>query len=474
MQEFDIEVDVLVIGAGGAGLAAAVAAHEAGVSVAVVEKQERPGGNTALSTGSLPGAGTRYQKKAGIIDSADTLHDDLMGLSGLHDASDLTRLLASKSAELVEWLADVMNVRLDVITDYKHVAHSVPRLHAPSSRKGQDLVDDMVAAVEARGIPLVLSNPVQKLEVDREGRVVGATTLTKQGEVSRIGARKTILAVNGFGAVPAMVVRFCPEVAGAMYVGAHGSQGEAVTWGQALDAKLGNMASYQGYAAVIHPHGELLSWTTLEKGGILVNTKGQRFGDEAIGYSGYTAPVMRQDGAVHAIFDQRIHDIAEREPWFKEVLDYGGAKKADDLESVARAIGVDAAALKATVKDYNASAAGRQPELHGRTHFGVAPLQGPFWYTRVLPALLSTQGGLMIDLSGRVTKQSGGLVPNLFAAGGAVAGIAGSSGGVGYASGSGLLHAIGLGWIAGRAAAAEVAAAGEANHAARTPDTTKP
>ena len=460
MQEFDVEVDVLVIGAGGAGLAAAVAAHEAGARVAVVEKQARPGGNTALSTGSLPGAGTRYQKKAGIIDSADTLYGDLMGLSGPHDAVDLTRLLADRSAELVEWLADVMKVRLDIITDYKHVAHSVPRLHAPASRKGQDLVDDMVAAVILRGIPLVLSNPVQQLLTDDDGRVVGAMTLTKQGKVSRIGTRKTILAVNGFDAVPAMVARYCPEVAGAMYVGAPGSQGEAVTWGEAASAKLGNMASYQGYATVIYPHGELLSWTTLEKGGILVNTQGQRFGDEAVGYSGYTAAVMRQEGAVHAIFDQRIHDIAKREPWFKEVLDYGGVRKADDLGAVARAIGVDVAALTATVQAYNAAAAGGQADLHGRTSFGVAPLVGPFWYTRVLPALLSTQGGLMIDLSGHVARASGGLVPNLFAAGGAVAGIAGRTGGIGYASGSGLLHAIGLGWLAGRAAAGEVVSTG--------------
>jgi len=263
----------------------------------------------------------------------------------------------------------------------------------------------MVAAV----ISLVLSNPVQQLLTDDDSRVVSAMTLTKQGEVSRIGARKTILAVNGFGAVPAIVARYCPEVAGAMYVGATGSQGEAATWGEAASGKLGNMSSYQGYATVIYPHGELLSWTTLEKGGILVNTQGQRFGDEAVGYSGYTAAVMHQEGAVHAIFDQKINDIAKREPWFKEVLDYGGVRKADDLGAVARTIGVDVAALTAIVQAYNAAAAGGQADLHGRTSFGVAPLVGPFWYTRLLPALLSIQGGLMIDLSGHVDRASGGL-----------------------------------------------------------------
>lgn len=458
MPSFDTEVDVLIIGAGGAGLAAAVAAHEAGATVAVVEKQERPGGNTALSTGSLPGAGTRFQKQAGIVDTPQILQDDLMRLSGPHDASELTRLLAFRSAELVEWLADVMKVRLDIITDYKHVGHSVPRLHAPASRKGQDLVDDMVAAVEARGISLALSNPVKNLEVDGDGKVIGATTLTPQGEVARIGAARTILAVNGFGAAPDLVSRFCPEIAGAMYVGSRGSQGEAVRWGQALNARLGNMASYQGYAVVIHPHGELLSWTTIEKGGFLVNAKGRRFGDETIGYSGYAAPVLAQEGAVHAIFDQRIHAIARREPWFRELLDYGGAKKIEDIDSLARAIGVDACALDATVDDYNESASGKHCDPYGRDDFGVAPLRAPFWYAQVVPALLSTQGGLMIDTDCRVIDQSGKPVPNLFAAGGAVAGISGLSGGTGYASGSGLLHAIGLGWIAGRACAAGLAA----------------
>ncbi|MBO9355476.1 FAD-binding protein [Bordetella petrii] len=453
MTAFDTEVDVLVIGAGGAGLAAAVAAHEGGASVAVVEKLDRPGGNTMLSTGSVPGAGSRFQRAVGIVDDPQTMVDDLMSLSGPHDADALTRQLAECSAELVEWMADVMQVKLDIIQDYKHVAHSVPRLHAPASRKGQDLVDDMVAAVDRRGIPLVLSNPTVNLELDADGAVIGAQTLSASGERATIGARKTILCVNGFGANAELVAKYCPQISGATYVGARGSQGEAVGWGERLGALLGNMESYQGYATIIEPHGELLSWTTIEKGGILVNERGERFGDEALGYSGYTEAVLRQAGPVYAIFDQRIRDIANREPWFKEVLDYGGAKMATDVATLASSIGVDAGVLARTLDSYADAAVGKHADSHSRNDFGIAPLQPPYWYTRVGPALLSTQGGLQIDEQARVLDQNRRPIPNLYAAGGAVAGISGKQGGKGYASGSGLLHAIGLGWIAGRASA---------------------
>lgn len=456
MNGWDLEVDVLVVGAGGAGLAAAIAAHDSGAVVAITEKLDRPGGNTALSTGSLPGAGTRFQRAAGIDDNPALFLKDLLSLSGSHDADDLVRILAERSAELVEWLVDGAGLRLDVIVDYRHVGHSVPRLHAPSSRKGQDLTDDLLAAVAKRAIPLALSNPVRSLERDAGGRLVGAITHDGAGRESRIAAKKIILCVNGFGASPDLVEAYCPEIAGAMYVGAKGSEGEAVYWGRTLGASFGNMRSYQGFATVIYPHGELLSWTTIEKGGIVVNARGERFGDEAIGYSGFTAPVKNQIGPVTAIFDQRIYDIAAREPWFKEILDYGGARAANTLEELARATDIDLSTLARTIADYNKAAAGSVSDLHGRSDFGEAPLVAPYWYARVLPALLSTQGGLMIDTAGRVLDKAGAAIPNLFAAGGAVAGISGREGGVGYASGSGLLHAIGLGWIAARTAVSDL------------------
>ena len=130
-DRWDTETGVLVIGGGGCGFAAAIAAHDAGAEVAVVEKLARVGGNTALSTGSIPGAGSRFQRAAGIDDSPDRMYHDLSALAGPHDCPELTRLLADQSAELVEWLVDAVGARMALITDYRHVGHSVARLHAP-------------------------------------------------------------------------------------------------------------------------------------------------------------------------------------------------------------------------------------------------------------------------------------------------------------------------------------------------------
>jgi fumarate reductase flavoprotein subunit len=95
-----VTTDLLVIGAGACGLAAAIAAHDAGIDVAIVEKRDRPGGNSSLSTGSIPGAGSRYQREAGIEDSPQRMIADLQAVGGHHDADDLTRLIAEQSAPL--------------------------------------------------------------------------------------------------------------------------------------------------------------------------------------------------------------------------------------------------------------------------------------------------------------------------------------------------------------------------------------
>ncbi len=445
-------LDLLVIGAGACGLAGAISAHDAGGDVAILESRDRPGGNSALSTGSIPGAGSRYQQAAGIEDSPERMIDDLIKVAGHHDADDLTRMVATECGALCEWLIDDLGARMELITAYRHIGHSVERLHAPRSRRGQDLVDDLLRFVAERDIPIAVGNRAESLLVE-DGRVVGAMV---DGET--VAARKVLLATNGFAADRDLVAEYCPEIAVAEYFGAPGSTGDAIRWGRELGAAFGNMGAYQGYAAVAYPQGQLLSWTTLEKGGILVGRSGQRFGNEDLGYSGFAAQVLGQGEFAWAIYDARIHQIAEAEEEYAEMSAMGAVTWADTPAELAERVGLDARGLADTVTAYNRAANGQGEDAFGRTAFALAPLEGRLAAVKVKPGLFHTQGGLLVDAEARVRRLAGGTVPNLFAGGGAAAGISGRDGALGYASGNGLITALVLGRRAGLTAMKEITA----------------
>jgi len=449
----EVDVDVIVVGAGGGGLTAALAVADAGHSVVVLEKLERSGGNSALSTGSIPAAGSRLQREAGIDDDPDRMVADLMRQSGPHEAEDLTRRLAETSADLVDWLVDEHGIRLALITDYKHVGHSVNRLHAPASRKGQDLVDDLLAACASAGVDVLVGNPVTGLVIE-DGAVHGVVVEGERVDRYELRSRAVILASNGFAANKDLIERWIPELVDVEYFGAHGSTGEALEWGLELGGYLLNEQAYQGYAAVAYPHGSILSWTTVEKGAVLVDSTGRRMGDETVGYSGFTAEVLQGQPPVYVIYDARIKAVAERELEFAELVEMGGAREFASIEEMADGLDMDAGALTATLEAYSAAANGRAPDPFGRTEFALAPLEASYVASRVTPGLFHTQGGLAVDLEGRVLRADGDPIPGLFAVGGVAPGVSGREGGRGYSSGNGLLAAVGLGRLAGQAAAA--------------------
>ncbi len=446
-----------MIGGGGCGLVATIAADEAGASVAVLEKQPRLAGNTALSSGSIPGAGTRLQRAAGVVDGPELFRKDLMRVSGPHDAEHLTARLAGLSAELVEWLIDTAHVRLTLVKTYRHVGHSVTRLHAPASRTGASLMSDLEAEIERRGVPVALGQPVAELIV-RDGRVVGAVTRDADGRESRIGAKAVVLATNGFGAAPGMVAELCPGATGATYAGATGSTGEAVRWGRALGARTGNLGAYQGHAGLAARSGVLVTWTVVERGGFIVDGSGRRIGDEMLGYSAFAGVALAARGPLFMIYDTRIEaDVAAGQPEFAELAPMGDAEQGGDATALAEAIGLPAGALTDTI-DAATRAASGEADVYGRSAWGLGALRPPFRATRITPALFHTQGGLAVDGDARVLGADGAPIPGLYAGGGAATGISGRDGGTGYVSGNGLLSALGLGLMAGRSAAADAAA----------------
>lgn len=453
--EPDLAVDVLVIGAGGCGLVAALAAHEAGAEVAVVEKLPRLAGNTMLSSGSIPAAGTRFQAAAGIADDPARFAADLRRTAGPHEAEALVDRLATVSAPMVEWLADAIGLPIELIGAYRHVGHSVNRLHALPSRRGADLMQGLWQAAEERGIPVALATPATALLVE-DGIVRGARVRTQGSAESLIAAKAVILACNGFGHDRELIDRYAPDIAGAEYFGALGSDGEAVRWGEALGARLANMGAYQAHSAIAQPHGELVTWTVVEKGGIIVDETGRRFADETLGYSAFAAPALARGGRLFAIYDSRIRAAtAAGQPDFGVLVAHGGAPDFADVDALAAACRLPADALGETLALAAGAAVGDRPDILGRKAWGMGPLQAPFVATRIAPALFHTQGGLLVDEQAQVLRADGGIVPGLYAGGGAAAGISGRSGGAGYASGNGLLAALGLGFIAGRAAAGQ-------------------
>ncbi|MGE0852278.1 MAG: FAD-dependent oxidoreductase [Hyphomicrobiaceae bacterium] len=463
---FDAEVDALVVGAGGCGLVAALAAAAHGADVAIVEKLDRLGGNTVLSSGSIPAAGTRFQRDAGIHDDAARFAADLRRVTGPHDAEPLVDALTGISAEMVEWLVDEVGANLELVSQYRHVGHSVNRLHAPPSRRGRDLVDDLWAAVERSGIPVAFGNPVSALLVDGD-RVTGVLTSSRDGTKTRMRAGAVVLATNGFGGNKELLRRFCPEIAEATYFGALGSEGEAILWGEQLGAAFANLGAYQAHAGIAQPQGALVTWTVIEKGGFIVDGNGLRFGDETRGYSAFGAEAMRRNSPTFAIYDSRIRNTtAAGQPDFAELVAHGGCHECADLAGVATVCGCPVEMLQATFEVAERASRGEARDPFGRQQWGDAQLwppyvlRPPYVVTRIAPAIFHTQGGLSVDGNGRVLRADGATIPGLYAGGGAAAGVSGRQGGAGYCSGNGLLGALGLGYLAGRGAALDVRSRG--------------
>ena len=263
------------------------------------------------------------------------------------------------------------------------------------------------------------------------------------------------MAANGFAASSDLIAKWLPEIELIEYFGAHGSTGEALEWGIELGGYLANQHAYQGYAAVAYPHGSILSWTTVEKGAILVDQTGKRMGNETIGYSGFVADLLTGTPPYFVLYDSRIRDVAMKEEEFADLVQIGGAREYQDLAQLCDHFAIELQELSLTVDHYNAAARQVSPDVFNRTDFSMAPLEAPFVASRVTPGVFHTQGGLAVDLDGRVITRQAKPVPGLYAIGGVAAGISGLRGGRGYSSGNGLLSALGLGRLAGLAASQE-------------------
>ncbi len=450
------EIAVAIVGAGACGLTAALAAHERGAEVVLLERDAIPAGSTALSAGLIPAAGTRFQRALGIEDDPALLAADIMAKNHGRADPEQVALIAREGGPAIEWLADRHGLQFGIVEGFRYPGHSRLRMHGTPRRAGAELIDQLRAAVERAGIPLITDALVTTLFADDDGRVRGLAFRRPDGSEEKLACRALILACNGYGGAKDLVATHIPEMADALYFGHPGNQGDAIRWGAGLGARAADLGAYQGHGSVASPHGILISWAVIMEGGFQVNLGGRRFSDEAHGYSEQAVNVLAQpSGIAWSIFDARIATVARQFEDFRSAEAQGAVRQAGTVAELAALLDLDAAALAETFAAVDRAKDGAKDDF-GRAFAGAPKLAAPFHAVRVTGALFHTQGGLAIDGEARVVDLAGRPLPNLFAGGGAARGISGD-GVAGYLSGNGLASAVTLGRLAGMAAGRLVA-----------------
>jgi len=431
---------IIVVGAGGCGLVAALAAAESGADVLLLEKTDKPGGGTALSSKDLRAAGTRFQREKGIEDNPGRYAQDILRRNGGQSDVALTERLAQLSAETVEWLADRGGIELEIGTHL--FGHSTQRGH--SWKADRTIIDYLVDAVErADKIRILFSTPVESLKLDADGAVTGV--VTPSGVIT---GRKVILASGGFGASHELLSQYIPQAVDIPFPGHYGSTGDGLRMGIAVGAATENLGAFQPFPTYIGPGKLSVSPVVTTSGGIVVDKHGRRFIDETRFPGGIGAKMLNLPGKqAYEIFDERIWQSARNH--LAGVIAAEMVREAETSAELAYHLGIDAAGLERTIQEYNSAAAyGKDP--FGRTV--SVPMNTPLYGVKVRVALYHTQGGLKVNTDAQVLRPDGSVIPNLYAGGGVATGISGS-GPEGYLPGNGLLASLGLGRIAGQHAA---------------------
>ncbi|MGH3275562.1 MAG: FAD-dependent oxidoreductase, partial [Streptosporangiaceae bacterium] len=405
--------DLVVAGAGG-GLAGALRAAELGMRVLVVEASPhfRAGNNTAMSTAMVPGAGSRWQEAAGIDDSPEIFVADMMAKTAGQADPVLASALAGVSGQLVTWLADYVGLPMELALDFPYPGHSRPRCHTLPGRRGTVLLDGLLA--RARSLSnLTFLVPARLTDVAMAGAgagdpaVTGAMLEYPDGTAETVPCRAVLLATSGYGAAPDLVRAHIPEMAGATYHGSAEARGDALRIGAGHGAGTAFLDAYQGHGALSTPHATLAGWATIMHGGVLVNVRASRFGDETRGYSEFGHEVAAQPGGTAVlILDQRIHDACQVFDDFRQTAQAGAVRWAHDDDGLADAFGLDRAALTATLTEVRALAARGGTDGWGRSYW-EQPLGQRLAGVRVTGALFHTQGGLRADGRARVLRPDG-------------------------------------------------------------------
>lgn len=416
--------DIAIVGAGGAGLSAAVEASLRGAHVIVLEKRGLAGGNTNYATGGLNASETSVQQKLGIQDSNEQYYEDTMkGGKNINDAA-LVRNMVNLSAETVDWL---ISLGADLSDVGKMAGSTNPRTHRPKGggAVGGHLVDVLKKAAEDSGVEIRYDSTVTDLIVKNGG--VHGVKVESNGKIYTVKSKAVVIASGGFGANIVMVAQYRPEFKDFGTTNQSGATGDAFTWAKQLDIALTQMEQIQTHPTVVPKKGVMITEAVRGNGAIMVNREGKRFNNEMATRDVLSSAILEQTGkTAFILFDQNVRES------LKAIEGYarnGLLTEGETLTSLAEKLAIPQAELENTVKKYNAFQAAGKDEDFGRAASDMTRpiVKAPFYAVEVAPAVHHTMGGIKINTKSEALNNSGAVIPGLFAAGEVTGGIHGAN-----------------------------------------------
>lgn len=471
-EDSTVDADVVVVGAGGAGMTAAITAAAEGKSVVVLESQSMVGGNSVRATGGMNAAKTVYQDEnefgesagvektlktaaekyadnetitalaktvseqwaayqanpTGYFDSVELMElDTMIGGKGINDP-ELVETLCANSADAIDWL-DEHGITLHNVSSFSGA--SVKRIHRPVNAEGKTvsvgsyMIPLLQENCEKAGVKMMLDTTATEILTDANGAAVGVKATGASGETVTVNAKAVVLATGGFGANLDMVVKYKPELKGFMTTNAPGIQGQGIEMAQAIGAATVDMDQIQIHPTVEANTAALITEGLRGDGAILINEEGKRFIDEVGTRDVVSAAEIAQTGSYSwLVVDQAMVDASSViQGYIKKGYTVTGAT----YEELGKAMGVDAAAFAETMEKWNGYVEAKNDPDFGRTSFANPLNTAPYYAVKVTAGVHHTMGGLKINANTEVLNEKGEVIPGLFAAGEVTGGVHGAN-----------------------------------------------
>ena len=471
-EDSTVDADVVIVGAGGAGMTAAITAAAEGKSVVIVESQPMVGGNSVRATGGMNAGKTVYQDEnefgesagvektlktaaekyadnetitalaktvseqwaayqanpTGYFDSVELMElDTMIGGKGINDPA-LVETLCSNSADAIDWL-DEHGITLHSVSSFGGA--SVKRIHRPVDAEGKTvsvgsyMIPLLEENCEKAGVQMMLNTTATEILTDDNGAAVGIKATGASGETITINAKAVILTSGGFGANMDMVVEYKPELKGFMTTNAPGILGQGIKMAQAIGADTVDMDQIQIHPTVQYDSASLITEGLRGDGAVLINSEGKRFIDEVGTRDVVSAAEIAQPGSYSwLIIDQKmVDDSSVIQGYIKKGYTFEGKT----YEELAEQIGVDGAALAETMNTWNGYVEAKNDPDFGRTSFADKLDTAPYYAIKVTAGVHHTMGGLKINTNTEVLNENGEIIPGLFAAGEVTGGVHGAN-----------------------------------------------